>query len=262
MGENQRKPTPGAGAQKRPDIVGAVDVTGIEKDGPREAQFLIEREPDFIVQLQESGPTDAFIGDRVPGADFSIFKPPDGVDTAQVEQFVGRHLPPRQLVHPAGPGMQHPDEIPFEGEIPAGSQQYSAQRPYRLPGRPFPRRGCYPNPWWRQTGSPGNPAGSRRRWRWYYGSWKPAADAGRRWATRLLRLTFSKRYIQKRRVYFHFRGWLRRNTPPLLTRVYSLYCLSQLKASMPRLKGPVEEVGLHKGGPEPVGNGADDPLRP
>ena len=112
MGENQRKPSSDAGAQKRSDIVGTIDVTGIEKDGPREAQFLIEREPDFLVKLQEMGPTDAVIGDRVPGADFGIFKAPDGVDTAQVEQFVGRHLPPGQLVHPAGPGMEHPDEIP------------------------------------------------------------------------------------------------------------------------------------------------------
>ena len=58
---------PSAGAQKRPDIVGAVDVTGIEKDGPGEAQFLIEREPYFLVKLQESGSTDAVIGDPVRG---------------------------------------------------------------------------------------------------------------------------------------------------------------------------------------------------
>src|SRR4030042_282944 len=74
---------PGAGAQKRPDIVGAVDVTGIEKDGPGEAQFLLEREPDFLVKLQESGPTDAVTGGRVPGADFRIFKTTDRDSTAQ-----------------------------------------------------------------------------------------------------------------------------------------------------------------------------------
>jgi len=127
MGENQRKPTPALGRKKRPDKVGAVDVTGIEKDGPGEAQFLIEREPDFWFNCRNRGPPmrSPVFGSR---GLISAYLNPRMCRYRQVEQFVGRHAP-MQLVHPPARACDTA-MISHLRENTNRTRRYSAQRQY------------------------------------------------------------------------------------------------------------------------------------
>ena len=88
MGENQRMPPPTVGRKNGSDHPWAVNVAGVEKDRAHQAQLLIERETDLLVQLDKLVAADALVGVRIPGTDISIFKAADGVNATQVELFI------------------------------------------------------------------------------------------------------------------------------------------------------------------------------